>query len=60
MTVAVGEVIRSTTASRVRGEQAAAYAATISSSGAPTGKSASTTRAPDRAAWKPSALRTAP
>jgi len=36
-TVAVGEVIRSTTTSRVRGEQAAAYAATIASSSAPTG-----------------------
>ena len=60
MTVAVGEVIRSTTASRVRGEQAAAYAATISSSAAPTGKAASTTRAPDRAACRLSALRTAP
>src|ERR1700689_2234667 len=44
-TVAVGEVIRSTTTSRVRGEQAAAYPDTITSSAAPTGKAASTTRA---------------
>jgi hypothetical protein len=37
MTVAVGEVIRSITTSRVRCEQAAAYAAAITSSPAPTG-----------------------
>jgi hypothetical protein len=49
-TVAVGEVIWSTTTSRVRGEQAAAYADTIASSAAPTGKAASTSRAPARAA----------
>jgi len=36
MTVAVGDVIRSITTSRVRREQAAAYADTITSSAAPT------------------------
>ena len=37
-TVAVGDVIASITTSRVRGEQTPAYADTISSSSAPTGK----------------------